>query len=190
MVVYVAGLILFFATHSIAIVAPGGRDRAVARLGLQAWRGLYSILSLGSLVLLVVGYGQVRNAGPMLYVAPAWMHHVTMTLMLPVFPLLLATYLPGRIRTAAKHPTLVSVKLWAFAHLLSNGSLADVLLFGGFLVWAVADRISLKRRHPSLQITAAPGPWNDVLAVVAGLALYAAVLVWLHRWLIGIPLIP
>jgi uncharacterized membrane protein len=103
--------------------------------------------------------------------------------MLPVFPMLLAAYLPGRIKTALKHPMLAAVKLWAFAHLIANGMLADVLLFGGFLVWAVADRVSMKRRPVRVIRTAPPSGFNDLIAVVAGLALYAVFVVWLHaRW--------
>jgi uncharacterized membrane protein len=111
---------------------------------------------------------------------------------LPVFPLALAAYLPGRIKTAAKHPLLAAVKFWAFAHLLANGMFADVLLFGGFLAWAVADRISLKRRStPQGLRTAPPGPWNDVIAVVLGLAIYALLIGWAHVRLFGVsPLSP
>ena len=109
--------------------------------------------------------------------------------MLPVFPLLFAAYLPGRIRAAAKHPFLLATKFWATAHLLANGTLVDVLLFGGFLVWAVADRISVKRRSvaEAHDAPAAPtGPWNDAVALVGGLLTYAAVVLWAHRWLIGV----
>src|SRR5258708_33668392 len=99
--------------------------------------------------------------------------------MLPVFPLTLAAYLPGRIKTAAKHPMLAAVKFWAFSHLLANGLLADVLLFGGFLAWAVVDRISLKRRTQTIR-AAPPGRYNDLMAVLVGLALYARFIDWAH----------
>jgi uncharacterized membrane protein len=105
--------------------------------------------------------------------------------MLPVFPLLLAAYLPGRIKTAMKHPMLVAVKCWAFAHLLANGLLADVLLFGGFLAWAVIERISLKRRPQAIR-TAPAGRFNDLIAVVVGLALYAFFIGWAHVRLFGV----
>ncbi len=101
--------------------------------------------------------------------------------MLPVFPLLLAAYLPGRIKAAVKHPMLAAVKMWAFAHLLANGMLADLLLFGGFLIWAVADRISVKRRAVLRPLPGPPpGKFNDVIAVVGGLALYVVFVLWLH----------
>jgi uncharacterized membrane protein len=115
---------------------------------------------------------------------------VALLLMLPVFPLLAAAYLPGRIKAALKHPFLVAVKLWAAAHLLANGTLADVLLFGSFLAWAVADRISLKRR-PQRPLPGAPErPMNDLIAVVAGLVLYGVFVTWLHQWLIGVAPLP
>jgi uncharacterized membrane protein len=102
---------------------------------------------------------------------------------------LLAAYLPGRIKTAAKHPMLAGVKLWAFAHLLANGALADVVLFGTFLAWAVADRISLKRRAPRPVPATPPSRWNDAIAVVGGLAVYVGIVLGGHAWLTGMPLV-
>jgi uncharacterized membrane protein len=169
--VLILGLVLFLGVHSIAIVAPGLRQRARRRLGEGAWKGLYAIVSLVGFVLIVYGFGLARQASLVLYSPPVWLRRLALLLMLPVFPLVLAAYLPGRIKTAMKHPMLVAVKLWAFAHLLANGRLADVLLFGGFLAWAVVDRISLKRRPPQALRTAAPGRWNDAIAVVLGLAI-------------------
>ena len=106
--------------------------------------------------------------------------------MLPVFPLFLATYLPGRIKAVVKHPTLAAVKLWAVAHLLANGTLADVLLFGGFLAWAVADRISMQQRTQRPLPGAPPRPANDLIAIVVGLVLYGVFVTWGHQWLIGV----
>lgn len=188
MLYLVAGLVLFIGVHSIAIVAPAWRQRTLARVGELKWKGGYSVIALVGLVLLIYGYGEARQQPVLLYAAPFWTRHVTALLMLPVFPMLLATYFPGRIQAALKHPMLAAVKLWAVAHLLSNGMLADVLLFGALLAWAVADRISLKRRpaKPIPQATQ-PSATNDVIAVVGGLALYAAFAFWLHVWLIGVP---
>jgi uncharacterized membrane protein len=184
----IAGLVLFFAVHSIAIVAPAWRDATAARLGEPAWKALFALASTVGFVMLVHGYGVARGDAPVLYATPSWMRHVTALLMLPVFPLLLATYLPGRIRTAVRHPTLVATKTWAVAHLLVNGSVADVLLFGSFLAWAVADRIAVGRRAVQRRL---PGPpptrWNDLVAVVGGLALYAFFVGWAHLHLIGVP---
>ena len=123
----------------------------------------------------------------MLYPPPTMLRHVALLLMLPVFPLLLAAYLPGRIQSAAKHPMLLAVKFWAVAHLLANGTLVDVLLFGSFLAWAVLDRIAVKRRAgPRATPGASPSPLNDAKALVGGLAIYGVIVLWAHGWLIGV----
>ena len=187
MALLILGLVLFFGVHSIAIVAPSLRARAIRRVGERGWKAGYALLSAASLVLFCYGFALARHAPVILYSPPTWLRHVAFLLMLPVFPLLIAAYLPGRIKTAVKHPLLVAIKCWALAHLLANGGLADVLLFGGFLTWAVADRISLKRRAaPQVLRTAAPGPWNDLIAVVLGLAIYALMIGWLHARLFGV----
>ena len=142
----VLGLVLFLGIHSVSIVAPAWRDRQIARRGEKPWKGVYALISLAALVLLIHGYGLARQAPLVLYAPPPALRHVAMLLMLPVFPLLFAAYLPGRLQRAARHPMLLAVMFWAAAHLLANGTLADLLLFGGFLVWAVADRISVRRR--------------------------------------------
>jgi uncharacterized membrane protein len=182
----IVGLVLFLGVHSVGIVAPALRAGATRRLGEGAWKGSYALVSLVGFVLIIYGFGLARQAPVILYSPPTWLRHVALVLMLPVFPLALAAYLPGRIKTAAKHPLLAAVKFWAFAHLLANGSLADVLLFGGFLAWAVMDRISLKRRSEQALRTAPPGPWNDAIAVVLGLAVYALVIGWAHLRLFGV----
>jgi uncharacterized membrane protein len=188
----IAGLVLFLGVHSVAIVAPSFRTRTIQRMGEGAWKGLYALISLAGFVLICYGFGLARQAPVVLYSPPTWLRHLALLVMLPVFPLLIAAYLPGRIKTAAKHPMLAAVKFWAFAHLLANGSLADVLLFGGFLAWAVVDRISVKRRAtPQVLRTAPPGPWNDAIAVVLGLAVYALLIGWAHVRLFGVsPLSP
>lgn len=186
MFVLILGLVLFLGIHSLSIVAEPARDRMHARLGEAAWKGLYSLISLLGLVLIVYGYGEARMQPQILYIPPPWLRHVALLLLLPMFVLFLATYLPGRISAAVKHPTLTAVKLWALAHLLANGMLADVLLFGTFLAWAVADRISMKRRTPRPLPGPKPGMRNDVIAVVAGLGLYVVFMLWGHAWLIGV----
>ena len=186
MTLLILGLILFLGVHSVSIVAPGWRDAMRARLGEGPWKGLYSLISIVGFALLIVGYGAARAHPELLYVPPAWLRHVAMLLLVPVFPLLLSAYLPGRIKSAAKHPMLLAVKLWAAAHLLSNGSAADVLLFGGFLAWAVADRISMKHRVQRPLPGPAPSPRNDVIAIVAGLAIYLVFVFGGHAWLIGV----
>jgi len=186
MTVLILGLILFLGVHSVSIVAPVWRDAMAARLGEGPWKGLYALASAVGFALIVVGFGIARQQPIVLYAPPAWTRHVALLLLLPVFPLLLAVYLPGRIKIAAKHPMLLATKLWAMAHLLANGTAAHVILFGAILAWAVADRISLKHRPQRALPGARPSPANDAIAVVAGLALYAAFLFWGHAWLIGV----
>jgi uncharacterized membrane protein len=171
----------------VSIVAPGWRDAQIARLGEPAWKGAYSVVSLVGFALLIWGYGQARQSPVVLYSPPAAMRHIALALMLPVFPLLLAAYLPGRIKTAAKHPMLLAVKLWATAHLLANGTLVDLLLFGAFLAWAVLDRISVKRRAVQRVVPGAPpSSFNDAIALIGGLAIYVAFVMGVHLWLIGV----
>lgn len=186
MSILIVGLVLFFATHSISIVNEPWRDRMVARIGEAPWKGIYSLVALAGVVLIVWGYGLARQDPIVLYVPPTWLRHVSLVLLIFMFPLLLAAYLPGRIQATIKHPMLTATKIWAFAHLLANGMLADVLLFGSFLVWAVADRISMKRRPPRATPSAPPSKANDAIAIGGGLALYVAFVLWLHTWLFGV----
>jgi uncharacterized membrane protein len=180
----ILGLVLFLGAHSVSIVAPAWRNAMAARLGDWPWRLLYAVVAIAGFVLIIRGYAAARLEPVVLWVPPAAMRHVAATLMLPVFVLLLAAYLPGRIKSAAKHPMLVATKLWAVAHLLSNGMLADVVLFGAVLAWAVADRISLKHRPARPIPGAPPSKLNDVIAVVGGLALYGLFAMVLHaRWI-------
>jgi len=184
----IIGLVLFLGIHSIRIVAEPLRQRAIGSLGLWPYKGVYSVISVIGFVLIVIGYGQARLDPVVLYQPPAFLRHVNMLLMLIVFPALLAAYLPGRVKNALKHPMLIAVKAWALSHLLVNGMLADVVLFGGFLAWAVFDRISVKRRTaPSTQPQLPATVFNDVIVIVGGLGLYAAFAFWLHPILIGVP---
>ncbi|MBK1645535.1 NnrU family protein [Thiocapsa imhoffii] len=187
MLVLILGLILFLGMHSISIVKVSLRDDLVARFGEWPWKAIYGLVSLLGFALIVYGYGLARATPILLYDPPAWLRHLNLLLMLPVFTLLLATYLPGRIQSAAKHPMLLAVKLWATAHLLANGTLADVVLFGSFLAWAVADRISLKRRSGPTVPGAPASPINDAIAIIGGLFLYLLFMFWLHRVLMGVP---
>ncbi len=190
MTLLVVGLLLFLGVHSVSILAPAWRDGMVARLGEKPWKGLYSLLALAGFVMLLLGYGAARAEPVVLYVPPAWLRWVAIVLMLPVFPLLVATYLPGRIRSAAQHPMLAATKFWALAHMLANGMLADVVLFGGLLAWAVADRISLKRRAPRALPLAPETPANDALAIFLGLVVYVAFVAALHQALFGVAPLP
>jgi uncharacterized membrane protein len=179
----ILGLAVFFGVHSISLLALGWRNRVAERLGTRTWQGIYSVAALVGFYLLVTGYAAARASDAVLYAAPPAFRYIAALLMLPAFSLALASVIPGRIRTAAQHPLLLATMLWAAAHLLTNGSVADLLLFGTFLVWAVAVRISLEHR-PARPIRVLPSsPANDVIVVVGGLALYAIFIFWLHaRW--------
>ncbi len=186
MTMLILGLIVFLGMHSISIVRPQWRAAAIERFGPMAWQAVYGLISLVGFMLILSGYGEARQAAIVLYHPPTWLKHISLLLMLPVFTLLFAAYLPGRIQTAVKHPMLLAVKIWALAHLLANGGLQDLLLFGAFLAWAIADRISLKHRvGPPVQ-GAPPGPRNDAIALVGGLVLYLLFIFWLHQAMIGV----
>ena len=189
MILLITGLLIFIGIHLVP-TCPSTRGTLTARFGEGAYKALFTLAAFVGLALIVYGFGQARWAptgNPLLWDPPRWTRHVTMTLMLPVFVLLAAAYLPGRISAAVKHPMLLAVKLWAFAHLLISGRLAQLVLFGALLAWAVYDRISVKRR--GLPIKTGPVR-NDIIAVVIGLLAYAFMLTRGHTWLIGGPLIP
>jgi len=181
----VVGLLLFLGIHSISIFAEDFRNRMAARSEI-GWKAAYGIISLVGIVLVVRGYADARLDPVFFYVPPMWLRHLAALLLLPVFVLFFAPYLPGRIKTATKHPQLVAVKLWAVAHLLVNGTVADVVLFGAFLAWAVADRISLKRRATRPVPGAPAAAINDVILIVVGLGAYVAFALWLHVAWIGV----
>ncbi|WP_420336750.1 NnrU family protein [Roseibium sp.] len=191
MALLVAGLVLFLGIHVVPMF-PAFRSSLTQKLGENGYKGLFSLVSFAGLALTIYGYGEARFDGsPVLYDPPFWLRHVTMLLMVPVFIFLVAAYMPCKIKKALKHPMLVAVKLWALSHLLANGDLASVLLFGGFFVWAVFDRISVKRRGPLAgQGPAArgePGRYSDVWVILIGLALYGLFVWKLHVLLIGVP---
>ncbi len=186
----ILGLAVFFGVHSISLLALGWRDRVAERLGKKTWQGIYSIVALVGFYLLVTGYGAARASTAVFYISPPSLRSVAALLMLPAFSLALASVIPGRIRTAAQHPLLLATMLWAVAHLLTNGSVADLLLFGTFLVWAVAVRISLERRPPRPIRVLPASTVNDAIVVIGGLALYAIFILWLHaRWFGVAPLV-
>jgi uncharacterized membrane protein len=189
----VLGLVLFLGTHAFSM-ARSNRAAAVARIGEGPYKGLYSLVSLAGIVLVSIGYGQYRAGGYIpVWDPPVWTRHLALLLVLVAFICFVAAYLPGHIKARLKHPMLAGVKIWALAHLLANGDLGSILLFGSFLVWGVAARISVKRRDVAAQHggTAAPaGIRNDVLAVAIGSAVYIAFVFWLHPWLIGVPVLP
>ena len=184
----VLGLLLFLGIHSIRIVADGWRMARVARLGENRWKGLYSLASALGLGLVVWGYGLSRAEPVVLWVPPGWTRHLAALLTLPAFILIAAAYVPGsRIKAAVGHPMVAGVKVWAIAHLLSNGNLADVLLFGAFLIWAVADFRSARQRDRAAGVSYRPGTAaRDGLVVAAGTGVWALFAGFAHLWLIGV----
>lgn len=188
MTLLILGLVLFLGMHSTRIVADDFRSAQVARLGVNGWKAIYSVISIAGFVLLVYGYGLARESPTVLFVPPPWMRHVTALLTIPAFVLLAAAYVPGtRIKRAVGHPMVAGVKIWAFAHLLSNGTLADVVLFGAFLAWAVFDYVAARRRDRAAGTVYATGPVaRDVTAIAIGLAAYVVFAFWLHAWWIGV----
>jgi uncharacterized membrane protein len=195
MTILLLGLLIFLGMHSLSVFNHDARNRLVARLGEKPWKAVYSVVSLLGFVLIVVGYGAARGQPVVLYQPPSWTRHLALLLMAPVFVLVIASNIHSNsaIKRATKHPLLLATKLWATAHLISNGNLADVLLFAGFLAWAVMTRISLKRRVVSptasttnQAATARSSVWPDVIALVVGLGFYAWFLLKGHAWLIGV----
>lgn len=184
----ILGLLLFLGVHSTRVFADGWRTATIARIGEGPWKGLYAVLSIAAFVLLIWGYGQARQQAP-LWDPPAFMRHATALLMLPVFVLFVAAYVPRNgIKAKLHHPQVLSVKLWAFAHLMSNGNLADVLLFGGFLAWAILSFAAARKRDRAVGKAYPAGTLQGtVVSVLVGLAIYAAFVMGLHTWLIGVP---
>lgn len=184
------GLILFLGTHSIRIVANDWRDQQVMQLGVLKWKALYSLPSLAGLLLIIWGFGQAAADPILLWSPPVGMRHLVMLLMVPAFILLVATYLPtSRIKTkfGFGHPMLLSVKLWAFAHLLANGTLAAVILFGSFLIWGIVDFAVCRRRDRREGIRSAGGSLKaDLLVVLVGITAWAVFAFYLHQKLIGV----
>jgi len=182
------GIFLFLGAHSVRIWADPWRDRMLARLGAARWKGLYALTSAIGLGLLIWGFGLARQEPVQLWIPPNGMRHLASVLMLGSFVLLAAAYVPGnRIRARLRHPMVLSVKLWALAHLLANGNLAHGVLFGAFLVWAVLSFRAARRRDrlagmgPDTGSTGATG-----VAVALGVAAWLAFTLYLHGLLIGV----
>ena len=191
MLVFLFGLGIFFVAHFYSAVrsrAPGKDIKE--RMGYGPYMGLYSLVSILGFVLICYGYGLTRGMG-LIYSPPVWTKHINLLLMVPALILLVASQLPaGRIAKAVKHPMLLAVKIWALGHLLANGEINAVILFGGFLAYAVFDRIMVKKRGDNGPgPDAALSPVMDLIAIVGGLAVYAALALWLHPILFGVQVI-
>lgn len=184
----ILGLVVFLGVHSTRIVADGWRTAMIARLGERPWKGIYTLLSIVGFVLIVWGYGQARQLPGLLWEAPRGMRDVTSLLMLISFVLLVAAYVPRNgLKARLHHPMVLAVKVWAFAHLLSNGSPADVLLFGAFLVWAVLSFRAARARDRVAQTVYAAGTTSGtVTTVVMGVVVWAVFAFWAHGLLIGV----
>ena len=187
--ILILGCLLFFGVHSLAMVYPALRERFTARYGANPWQGLYSLIAAIGLALMIYGYGAARVDSAWLYSPPTWSRHAAFALMLPVFVLLAAAYIPGRIRQRLGHPMLMAVVLWSAAHLLANGRVADVVLFGSFLVWSLLDWLSMAWRSERAIRHLPSGKWNDAIAMVLGLAAYVLFAFYLHGWVTGVPLV-
>lgn len=188
MTVLILGLILFLGPHSVRIVAEPWRTQMLQRLGEKPWKGLYSLVSLIGFALIIWGYGLARYDPVVLWQPPVAMRHIASLLTLASFILLTAAYVPGNsIKARLRHPMILGVKLWAFAHLLANDMLADLVLFGAFLLWAVLDYRAARERDREQSISYGQGKlMPSIVAVVIGTLLWAAFAFWLHRWWIGV----
>jgi uncharacterized membrane protein len=184
----ILGLLLFLGMHSTRIVAEGWRTQVIAQRGAGAWKGLYTVVSLVGFGLIIWGYGQARLAPVVLWASPVWTRHLAALLVLVALVLLAAAQVPGNgIKARLHHPMVLGVKVWALAHLLANNTLADVLLFGSFLLWAVLDFRSARQRDRAAGTVYPPGSAGRTAVVVAlGVALWAAFAFGLHAWLFGV----
>jgi uncharacterized membrane protein len=187
--IMIVGLAVFLGSHTLVTLRPQ-RAALIARLGEGPYKGFFALASLVGILLIGYGFGLYRAGGYInIWMPPRWTRHVTELLVWPAIIAIVAAYVPGEIKRVLKHPMLVGVKLWAFAHLISNGDLGSIILFGAILAWAVFDRISLKRRRDA----GAPpfpvgGRRNDVIAVVVvGTLVYFVLGFWFHPWVIGVP---
>lgn len=183
------GLVLFLGAHSMRIVAEPLRQRLIDRLGLNAYKGLYSLVSAAGLAAIVWGFGQARLSPVVLWASPVFTRHLSVVLMVPSMVLLVAAYVPRNVfKRRWGHPMLIGTAIWAAAHLMANNTLADMLLFGGFLVWSLSCLASARRRTPAPDANlAAPGHGlSTALSVVLGVGAWAVLVFWAHAAWIGV----
>jgi uncharacterized membrane protein len=188
MTALIAGLVVFLGVHSLRIVADGWRTTLIEKTGISTYRAMHGALSLLGLVLIIAGYGAARTVPVTLWQPPGWAIHLAILLTIPSFVLLAASVLPGtRIRNKIGHPLFLGVKVWALAHLMANGTLADLILFGAFLLWSVFGYASAQRRDRKAGTVYVVGsPWRDVAVVIGGLVAWVVFALWLHTLLIGV----
>jgi uncharacterized membrane protein len=188
LLIMILGLAVFLGCHTL-VTFRAERAAVIARIGEGPYKGLLALLALVGIILIAYGFADYRAAGLIeVWHPPAWTRHLTAALMWPAVILVVAAYIRGDIQRVLKHPMLVGVKLWAAAHLIANGDLGAIILFGSILAWAVYDRITLKRRtDPGGPPIPSGGRRNDVIAVVVGTLLYLALGLWFHPYVIGLP---
>ncbi len=186
MTLLVIGVVLFLGIHSSRIFADNTRTQLITKIGANGWKGIYSIISLTGFALIIYGFSVARETPIILWNSPTWTRHLAALLTLPAFIMIAASQIPGtHIRAKLKHPMVLGVKLWAFAHLLANGRLHDVVLFGAFLVWAVFSfRAARQRDRATGTLYTTVSAWRDVMAIVFGIVAWAAFAFHLHgRWI-------
>lgn len=188
MLLLIIGLVVFLGSHSLRVFANGWRTRQVERLGALRWKGLLSVVSLAGFVMVCWGFGIARADTIVIWTPPHWTHHVAALLVLVAFILLFSAHLPGtHIKAAVGHPMTAAVKVWALAHLLANGTLADIVLFGSFLAWSIVTFASARRRDRAAgTVYPARGFGRDLIAVVVGVIAWGIFARFLHLWLIGV----
>lgn len=186
--VLILGLIVFLGAHSVRIVADDWRSAMIGRIGEGKWKALIRVISLLGFVLIVWGFALARAEPVVFWQSPYWTRHLVTLLTLPAFVLLVAAYVPGnKIKSIIGHPMIAGVKIWALAHLLANGRLADLLLFGSFLVWSIFSFRAGRRRDRAAGVTYPAGPMSrTIIAIVIGIAFWAIFMIKLHWWLIGV----
>lgn len=186
--VLILGLILFIGPHCLRIVADGWRTRTIARVGIKRWKAVYSIVSIVGFVLLVYGFGLARQTPQLLYVPAPAMRHANETLVLVALILFVAARVPrNHFKAALHHPQSLSVFVWAAGHLLVNGMLHDVVLFGALGLWGLAAFLAGRVRDRATRAAYPAGTLlGDVLCVAVGVVLWALFAFWLHGWLFGV----
>ena len=192
MLVLILGLVLFLGIHSLRIFADDWRGRQIARMGLMRWKALYAAVAIAGFVLLCWGFGLARQQPVLLYVPPLWLRHLNALFTLVAFVLFIAARVPrNHFKEKLHHPQVLAVKVWAFGHLLATGMLHDMVLFGAFLLWAVADFVVSRRRDRANGVAYPAGTLRgDIVTVVVGVAIWALFAFVLHTRLIGVNPMP
>ncbi len=187
MVIFIIGIILFLGCHSVRIFSEPWRTRMIHQLGEKKWKGLHTLISLFGFILLIIGYEQARQNTIIIWQPPVFLTHLAVLLNLFTF-ILFASSVPNNnvIRLKLKHPMILGVKVWALAHLLANGSLIDLILFGSFLIWAVLDFRSARNRPSPSEVIHVASFKATLITIFSGVTVWLAFLLGLHQWLIGV----